>query len=30
VADPYADDPIGRELGLPPRMDVSKPGTFFV
>jgi hypothetical protein len=27
--DPYAGDPIGRELGLPPRMDTSVPGTFF-
>jgi hypothetical protein len=23
--DPYADDPIGRDLSLPPRMDVSRP-----
>ena len=23
--DPYADDPVGRQLGLPPRMDPTQP-----
>jgi len=23
--DPYANDPVGRELGLPPRMDTTQP-----
>jgi hypothetical protein len=23
--DPYANDPVGRDLGLPPKVDTSKP-----